>query len=309
MLPEPTPPDELNTPPPEPATTSTPTSVAIHRRGAAVLRLSESAPARRPAAGGRHLAAQRSRDRCRRRFVFALSLLDTVLLLGLIVWLIRRRGERPGAVFFGDRPIPSRSDGRRVLTPTGAHRRHRHQPRHPPRRPSAAQRRAEPARGSARNARPDCFAFLFVVIVAGGLREELQRVFLLHRFRQDLGGVRVGLLITSVAFGLGHTLQGWDAAVITALLGALWGWISLTRGSAVASIVSHSLFNSGELIRAVFQVGRHFGISTTSVRRRRSATQSAISSLRRAAASCSRSSGVACSNVVPAFSNSARRCV
>jgi membrane protease YdiL (CAAX protease family) len=95
-------------------------------------------------------------------------------------------------------------------------------------------------------------AFLFVVIVAGGLREELQRVFLLHRFRHDLGGVRVGLLLTSVAFGLGHTLQGWDAAVITASLGALWGWISLTRGSAAASIVSHSLFNSGELIRTVF---------------------------------------------------------
>ena len=38
-------------------------------------------------------------------FVFALSLLDTVLLLTLIVWLMKRRGERPATIFFGDRPV------------------------------------------------------------------------------------------------------------------------------------------------------------------------------------------------------------
>ena len=91
--------------------------------------------------------------------------------------------------------------------------------------------------------------FLLVVIVAGGVREELQRAFLLHRFRGDLGQPWLGLVITSLAFGLGHTLQGRDAAVITGALGAIWGAIYLTRGSALASMVSHSLFNSGELLR------------------------------------------------------------
>ena len=62
-----------------------------------------------------------------------------------------------------------------------------------------------------------------MVIVAGGVREELQRAFLLHRFRTDLGQPWMGLLITSLAFGLGHTLQGWDAAVVTGVLGAIWG--------------------------------------------------------------------------------------
>ena len=52
--------------------------------------------------------------------------------------------------------------------------------------------------------------FLFVVIVAGGVREELQRAFLLHRFRCDLGQPWMGVFITSLAFGMGHTLQGWD---------------------------------------------------------------------------------------------------
>ena len=92
--------------------------------------------------------------------------------------------------------------------------------------------------------------FLLVVIVAGGVREELQRAFLLHRFRGDLGQPWLGLVITSIAFGLGHTLQGRDAAVITGALGAAWGVLYLTRRSALAPMVSHSLFNSGELLRA-----------------------------------------------------------
>ena len=96
-------------------------------------------------------------------------------------------------------------------------------------------------------------AFLFLVIVAGGLREELQRAFLLHRFDRDLGGARLGLALTSMAFGLGHTIQGLDAAVITAMLGAVWGAVYLTRRSAVAGIVSHSLFNGGQLWLAVLR--------------------------------------------------------
>ena len=90
--------------------------------------------------------------------------------------------------------------------------------------------------------------FLVVAIVAGGMREELQRV-LLHRFKKDFSQPWLGLLITSIAFGLGHTIQGNDVAIITGMLGAIWGAMYLTRGGALASMVSHSLFNSGELLR------------------------------------------------------------
>jgi hypothetical protein len=38
-------------------------------------------------------------------FVAALSLLDTVLLVGLMVWLLRSRGERPSAIWLGSKPI------------------------------------------------------------------------------------------------------------------------------------------------------------------------------------------------------------
>ena len=89
----------------------------------------------------------------------------------------------------------------------------------------------------------DAALFALVVVVAGGIREELQRAFLLHRFEQHLGGARVGLVVTSLSFGVGHLLQGADAVIATAALGAFWGVVYLRRRSALAPIVSHAGFN------------------------------------------------------------------
>jgi membrane protease YdiL (CAAX protease family) len=89
----------------------------------------------------------------------------------------------------------------------------------------------------------DAVLFAVVVVVAGGVREELQRAFLLRRFERWLGGARVGIVVTSAAFGAGHLLQGADAAIATALLGAFWAIVYLRRRSAVAPVVSHSGFN------------------------------------------------------------------
>src|SRR5438093_7657624 len=82
--------------------------------------------------------------------------------------------------------------------------------------------------------------FALVVLVAGGVREEIQRAFLLHRFEEWLGGGTVGVIVTSAAFGAGHALQGGDAVVATGLLGAFWGAVYLRRRSAVAPVVSQS---------------------------------------------------------------------
>jgi CAAX protease family protein len=94
-------------------------------------------------------------------------------------------------------------------------------------------------------------AFAVVVMVAGGVREEIQRGFILHRFQQYLGGGAVGLIIFSVVFGLGHIEQGIDAMLATALLGAAWGSIFLARGSIGAPMVSHALFNLAQLVKYV----------------------------------------------------------
>jgi membrane protease YdiL (CAAX protease family) len=87
------------------------------------------------------------------------------------------------------------------------------------------------------------------------VREEIQRAFLLHRFEQYLGGGRVGVIVTSVAFGAGHLLQGVDASIATGLLGALWGVVYLRRRSVVAPMVSHSGFDLIQIAQFVV-VGR-----------------------------------------------------
>ena len=98
--------------------------------------------------------------------------------------------------------------------------------------------------------------FGVVAVVAGGLREEVQRAFILRRFEQHLGGGVTGLVVFSVVFGLGHVVQGWDAAVATGLLGAFWGIVYLTRRSVVAPIVCHAIFNLTEILIAY---GRNTG--------------------------------------------------
>jgi membrane protease YdiL (CAAX protease family) len=186
------------------------------------------------------------------RFVFMVSVADTVVLLALIVFLLRRRGERPLEVFFGGRPVRREAWAGALSFPfvigvviammlgiqrflPGLH--------------NVANNPLEGFIGTGVNP----WMFLAVVIIAGGMREELQRAFLLHRFRGDLGQPWMGLFITSLSFGMGHTIQGNDAAIITGTLGAIWGAMYLTRGGALASIVSHSLFNSGELLRIMLR--------------------------------------------------------
>ena len=98
--------------------------------------------------------------------------------------------------------------------------------------------------------------FAVVAIVAGGVREELQRAFLLRRFERHLGGALVGVIVLSVGFGLGHIVQGWDAVITTGVLGAFWAAVYLRRRSAIGPLVSHSGFNSLEVLRVAT-----FGVS------------------------------------------------
>jgi len=91
--------------------------------------------------------------------------------------------------------------------------------------------------------------FSLVAILAGGVREELQRAFMLRRFEQYLGGITVGVWVISVAFGLGHLMQGWDAVITTGTLGAFWAWMYVRRRSSIGPIVSHAGFNSLEILR------------------------------------------------------------
>ena len=175
-------------------------------------------------------------------FVVVLSLLDTVFLVGLMLFFLRTHGESPREVFFGQVPIGS--EIRRglpltliamgiavvVMLTIQQLAPWLHTVEH------------NPLQDLVRT-RGDAMLFALVVVVAGGVREELQRAFLLRRFEASLGGARVGVVVTSLAFGSGHLLQGADAAIATGALGAFWAVIYLQRRSAVAPMVSHSGFN------------------------------------------------------------------
>jgi membrane protease YdiL (CAAX protease family) len=183
-------------------------------------------------------------------FVFLLSLLDALLLVTLIVWLLRLSGEAPSDVLFGPRPWRPQVVAGALMAPLillgiglllatlqavapWLH----NVPKNP--------------LGDMLQSPAQIATFAVVVLAAGAGREELQRAFLLHRVSAHLGGPAVGLVATSVAFGLGHAIQGWDATIATGVMGAIWGAIYLRRRSAVAPMTSHALFNLAELARGV----------------------------------------------------------
>jgi membrane protease YdiL (CAAX protease family) len=104
----------------------------------------------------------------------------------------------------------------------------------------------------------DAAIFLVVVVLAGGVREELQRAFILHRFRQHLGGIRLGLVIFSALFGLLHWDQGLDIAIAIGLLGLFWGIVYAKRRSAILPMVNHAGFNAAQVLQQL--VARTLGV-------------------------------------------------
>lgn len=183
-------------------------------------------------------------------YVVALSLADAVLLMGLVAYFLRRHGEHPAAVFLGARPwFPELRLGLLlvpavvVLATAVLWLIHTFWP-------WVANVPENPIGALIRSPR-DALVLLVVAVVAGGIREELQRAFILHRFEQRLGGGWLGLVVFSAAFGLGHYVQGWDAAIVTGMLGALWGTLFLLRGSVVAAMVCHAGFNATEILIAL----------------------------------------------------------
>jgi membrane protease YdiL (CAAX protease family) len=95
----------------------------------------------------------------------------------------------------------------------------------------------------------EALIFMAVVVLAGGVREELQRAFILHRFKQALGGVGVGLVIFSVTFGLLHLDQGFDVALAVGLLGLFWGILYISRRSAIMGMTNHAGFNAVQVLQ------------------------------------------------------------
>jgi membrane protease YdiL (CAAX protease family) len=173
-------------------------------------------------------------------YVGTLLLIDTVLLVGLVIAFLRLHGERPMDVFLGMHPVAGEVMRGILLVPMVF---------------VVVAVIAAIVRVYAPWLQNDVNPFQTLIrapngilvmggmsIIVGGLREEVQRAFVLHRFTQ-IGTPVVGLIVFSVLFGLGHQVQGWDAVIMTAALGAIWGAVYLRRRSLVAPAVCHGAFD------------------------------------------------------------------
>jgi membrane protease YdiL (CAAX protease family) len=180
--------------------------------------------------------------------VAALILLDTVALVSLMVVFMRARGERPSALWLGTRPVAGEvltgilhtpivfSIAAALLLTIRALM------------PELHNVGVNPLEALAGDTAQEAVLLASVSIVAGGVREELQRAFLLDRFERYLGPPWLGVVLLSIAFGAGHVMQGWDAAIAIGAMGAFWAVVYLRRRSSVAPMVSHGLFNSLEVV-------------------------------------------------------------
>ncbi len=181
-------------------------------------------------------------------FVFTVSLIDTALVVGLVLFFLRAHHQSARTVLLGDRPVLREALlgiavlpavfmlAMLVLVLILRFAPHLHDVAH------------NPLEDMLRS-RGDALIFAAVVMIAGGIREEVQRGFILHRFGAYLGGAGWGVAIYSVVFGLGHWEQGTDAMIVTALLGAAWGVLYIVRRSLIAPMVSHAGFNLAQLLK------------------------------------------------------------
>jgi membrane protease YdiL (CAAX protease family) len=182
-------------------------------------------------------------------FVAVVSLADTLLVVGLRVWFTRRRGDRPSALWLGRLPVLQEArigllSAPLLLLAVGAIL-------------GILQRVApqlhnvteNPLEAIARGGLAQAIGLGLVAVVAGAIREELQRGFLQDRFERHFGPPAAGVAVLSMLFGLGHVLQGWDAVIATAILGGVWASIYVARRSIVVPLVGHACFNSLEIVR------------------------------------------------------------
>jgi membrane protease YdiL (CAAX protease family) len=181
-------------------------------------------------------------------FVVTLSLVDAVLLVGLVLAFLLVHGERPATVLFGRRPAWREALLGFLLVPLVfllaaivlvvvqqvA--------------PALHNVARNPLESLIRSPR-DAALLALVAVASGGVREEVQRAFILHRFDRYLGGAPLGLVLFSLVFGAGHAIQGWDAVVATAMLGIFWGVVYLVRRSILAPMVSHAGFDLAQILR------------------------------------------------------------
>jgi len=142
-------------------------------------------------------------------FLFALTLLDTVLLVGLVVFFFRAHRESFAEELFAARPSLREAVYGILLIPISffiviavllAVQMTAPWLRNVPHNPLA----------DLAKTRGQAILFAFVVMVAGGVREEIQRGFILHRFEQlpyEEIARRMGVSVKAVEMNVRRTME------------------------------------------------------------------------------------------------------
>jgi membrane protease YdiL (CAAX protease family) len=94
----------------------------------------------------------------------------------------------------------------------------------------------------------DLALFIVVALIAGGIKEEVQRAFIVRRFQVYLGGASLGLIIWSVAFGIGHYVQGTQGMIAAGIFGLIFGIAYVARGSLIAPMIAHGVYDTVTLL-------------------------------------------------------------
>jgi membrane protease YdiL (CAAX protease family) len=188
-------------------------------------------------------------------FIVAWALIDMTLILGLVWVFLRAHGEPVRQFVLGNRPPAREITLGLLLIPTAFFIVVLVLAVALTLRPSLNNVPVNPFE-SMMHTRRDAAIFAVVVTLAGGVREEVQRGFIIRRFDRYLGGGPIGILLYSIVFGLGHIEQGYAAAIATGSLGAVWGFVYYRRRSIVAPMISHAGFNLGQLVKYVTLAAR-----------------------------------------------------
>lgn len=189
-------------------------------------------------------------------YVLTLTLADTLVVIVLMVTFMRAHGESAAALWTGGRPPVREALVGVALIPlllvmvivllNGMHLLV----------PSLHNVPTNPLEQLATGTSAEAAIFGLVAVIGGGIREELQRAFVLHRFEQYLGGADVGVVVSSAAFGYFHLVQGRDAAIAAGALGLVWAIVFVRRRSTIAPIVSHAGFDSLQILGVALGAGR-----------------------------------------------------
>ncbi len=103
----------------------------------------------------------------------------------------------------------------------------------------------------------DLGLFIGTALIAGGIKEEVQRAFIVRRFEAYLGGANLGLVLWSVAFGIGHYVQGVQGMIAAGVFGLIFGIAYLARGNLIAPMVAHGAYDTLALLGYWFFSSHH----------------------------------------------------